>query len=184
MLNKISVILFIVWLSLGYHAIAAEKDNSNPIDIKLNTEQEITEALKTVQKADKPFYDKLMSLKQKDEKEFKSRLYNRYFTILQKEKLLAMKKPRVKGYRELVKDSEILFSGLRNRLKKSTDEAERAKIKSEIAKASEERFQMELNFLKYRANKAKAYSDVLQNKVSDFETKKAKYIERVANKNS
>ena len=191
MLNKFFLMILLSSVFSGYVAVAEEtnrnsatKASERQIVFKLNTEQEITEALNAILKVDKPFYDKLISLRQKDEKEFKSRLQNRYFALLQKEKLLAMKKPRVKSYRELVKESEIRFSDLRNRLKKMTDETERSKVKAEIAKASEERFEIEFNFLKYRANKAKAYADVLQNKVSDFETKKQKYIERLTNKNS
>lgn len=155
---------------------------STNIKVQLNTEEEINTALNKIKRDDPPYYEKLVGLQEKKPEEFKKLLYNRYYSMLHKEKMLARKKDRIKGYRELLSESESKFSDLKKKYKESKNEEEKNKLKAELKKAAEERFQIELDFIKLRTEKSKIYYDMLQNKSAEFEKNKDKYIDRVVNK--
>ena len=161
-----------------------KKEPINTLDIKiqLNTEEEINTALNKIKRDDAPYYEKLVGLQEKKPEEFKKLLYNRYYSLLHKEKMLARKKNRIKGYRELLSESESKFADLKKKYKELKNEEEKAKLKPEIKKAAEERFQIELDFISLRSQKAKAYYEMLQNKTAEFEKNKDKYVERIVNK--
>lgn len=161
-----------------------KKESINTIDIKvqLNTEEEINTALNKIKRDDPPYYEKLIGLQEKKPEEFKKLLYNRYYSMLHKEKMLARKKNRIKGYRELLSESEFKFTNLKKKYKELKNEEEKVKLKAEIKKVAEERFQIELDFINLRSQKAKAYYEMLQNKSVEFEKNKDRYVDRIVNK--
>lgn len=161
-----------------------KKEPINTLDIKvqLNTEEEINAALNKIKRDDPPYYEKLIGLQDKKPEEFKKLLYNRYYSMLHRDKMLARKNNRIKGYRELLSESESKFVDLKKKYKELKNEEEKTKLKAEIKKVAEERFQIELDFIELRAQKAKAYYEMLQNKSAEFEKNKDKYVDRVVNK--
>ena len=164
--------------------VDVKKDPINTLDIKvqLNTEEEINVALNKIKRDDPPYYEKLVGLQEKKPEEFKKLLYNRYYSMLHKEKMLSRKKNRIKGYRELLSESESKFMDLKKKYKELKNMEEKNKLKLEIKKVAEERFQIELDFIKLRTQKAKAYYEMLQNKSDEFGKNKDKYVDRIVNK--
>ncbi len=164
--------------------VDVKKEPINTLDIKvqLNTEEEINTALNKIKRDDPPYYEKLVGLQEKKPEEFKKLLYNRYYSMLHKEKMLARKKNRIKGYRELLSESESKFMDLKKKYKELKNMEEKTKLKAEIIKVAEERFQIELDFIKLRTQKAKAYYEMLHNKSEEFEKNKDKYVDRIVNK--
>ena len=123
----------------------------------------------------------LKKLRKSNPEEFKIKLKNNYYTLLHIKMLEKKMKPKKTGYREKVKKSEILLSGLKKEYRECSPE-KKDLLRKNILLAAEERYNIELEELKYHENQAKNFSVSLEKKCNDFEKNKEKFIDRIVTK--
>ncbi|MBN2143268.1 MAG: hypothetical protein JW774_01460 [Candidatus Aureabacteria bacterium] len=169
------MILFICQLNTADDSVPSSVEE---IKISLNSQTEINNALNEI-KADSPKdYEELKEIQKKDQEEFKLKLHNRYYTLMHKKVLLQKMPPRTKGYRELVKESETGFAELKKRYN-DADETAKSQVEDEIRQAAENRFSIELDYLKKKEERAKRYFDSLTLRREKFEKNKLKHVQRM-----
>jgi hypothetical protein len=171
---------FIHFLLLCFFIYAEEEPES--IKISLSSPQEITNALFEIQKNDPESFNALMTLKEKSDPSFLSRLHNRLYALKHKEMLEKKIPIRPLGYYEKTKHSNTKIKELRDIFQKTSDEKEKIEIEKKLEEVATERFMIELDFRKLQTEREENLLNIQKQRLAEFEKSKDTYIQRLVTK--
>ena len=157
---------------------------TNNYNIKLDTESEINNALNEIKSDNNDTYKYLSHLKETNSTQFKSRLYNAYFSLKHKKETEKKIPLRELGYREKVKLSDKKINDLIILYKKSKDETKKTMIKNDIKNAAEERYLIELTRKEKQYERENNRLLKMKKQIENFKNSKDTYIRRIITKTS
>jgi len=174
----LTISLFFITISIAAPDIP---DSIKDIKISLKTEKEVNQALEIIKTNSPKVYQSLKKLRKSNPEDFNKKLRNHYYTWLHTQVLIKNMPKKEKGYRQLVKDSEVELKNLQISYQ-TANQNEKSSLKNKIIQAAQKRYQIELKMKNFQVEQLKVVLEKKQKEVGTFKKHQDIFIERVATK--
>lgn len=154
----------------------------NTIDINLDSEKQILQAMEEIKSANLEDYKILEQQMLVKDPEFKARLHNRLYALRHKQRMDAIIPKRDLGYHEKIKESSKRVEYLLSLYPRLTKPEEKIQWEKRLQEAAEARFLIEVEFKKKQMERLEKQLDDVKKSLAVYESKKDEYISRFVSK--